>query len=96
MSYQIPLSNKAGIIVDFQGSVRFSMCRWNNIMRCWVTDFTWNNVTVLSLALRSGTNILKQYGVPFNIYVVNMASPTLDPGNFSTLTAYIVETADLA
>lgn len=96
MSYIIPLSNKVGSVIDFQGSVRFSACRWNNYMRCWVVDFSWNNVTVLSLALRSGTNILKQYGVPFNIYVVNNASPALDPGNFSTLTAYIVDPSDLA
>ena len=96
MSYIVPLSNRVGSVIDFQGSVSFTKCRWNNVMRCWVTDFTWNKVVVLSLALRSGTNMLKQYGVPFNLYIVNSAAPNLDPGNFSTLTAYIVDTADLA
>ena len=96
MSYIIPLSNKAGITTDVKGITSFGKCRWNPWMRCWVTDFRWNDAKVLSLALRAGTNILKQYGVPFNVYIVNNSSPTLDPGNFSTITAYIIEVADFA
>lgn len=91
MSYIVPLSNKAGIVVDFYGTTRFSTVRWNNIMRCWVCDFKWGSVVVDSLALRAGTNILKQYGVPFSMYVVNNGSPELDPGKFSSITAYIIE-----
>lgn len=91
MSYIVPLSNKGGIILDYQGTTRFSAVRWNNFMRCWVCDFQWNNVVVNSFALRSGTNMLKQYGVPFYLYIVNNSNNALDPGKFSSITAYIIE-----
>lgn len=91
MSYIVPLSNKGGIILDYQGTTRFSALRWNNLMRCWVCDFQWNDVVVKSFALRSGTNTLKQFGVPFSLYIINNTNPTLDPGKFTSITAYIIE-----
>ncbi|MGF6139034.1 hypothetical protein [Pseudomonas laurylsulfatiphila] len=95
MSYIVPLSNKGGIVVDFLGNTRFSTVRWNNIMRCWVCDFQWNDVVVKSFALRAGTNMLKQFGVPFYLYIVNNAEPILDPGKFTSITAYIIEEGEL-
>lgn len=91
MSYRVPLSNKGGILVDFYGSTRFSAVRWNNIMRSWVCDFSCGDIVVNSLALRAGTNLLKQFGAPFSLYVVNNGSSELDPGKFSSITAYIIE-----
>lgn len=95
MSYIVPLSNKGGIILDYQGTVRFSTVRWNNIMRCWVCNFQWNDVVVNSFALRAGVNLLKQFGVPFNLYIVNNSNPVFDPGKFSSITAYIIEEGEL-
>ena len=63
-------------------------------MRCWICDFTWEEVVVNSLALRAGTDLLKQYSVPFMLFIVNNGSPTLDPGKFSSITAYIVEPSE--
>lgn len=96
MSYIVPLSNKGGIIVDYQGTTRFSAARWNNYMRCWVCDFQWNKVVVKSLALRAGSNVLKQFGVPFLLYIMNNSDPTIDPGKFTSITAYIIEDDELA
>lgn len=91
MSYQVPLSNKNGITLDYQGLTRFSKLRWNLQMQCWVCDFQWNSVVVNSLAVRAGTNLLKQFGTPFHLYIVNNSDPTIDPSGFSTITAYIIE-----
>ena len=96
MSYIVPLSNKAGIIVDYFGTTRFSAVRWNNFMRCWVCDFQLNDIVVNSLPLRSGTDMLKQYGTPYYLYIVNNSEPTLDPGKFTSITAYIIEEGELA
>jgi hypothetical protein len=95
MSYRVPLSNKGGIVVDWYGSTRFSAVRWNNIMRCWVCDFKNGTAEINSLALRAGTDLLKQFGLPYSLYIVNNGSPGLDPGQFSSLTAYITEPGDL-
>lgn len=95
MSYIVPLSNKSGITIDYQGTTRFSAARWNNLMRCWVCDFQWNDVVVNSFALRAGTNRMKQFGVPFYLYIINNSEPTLDPGKFTSITAYIIEEGEL-
>lgn len=95
MSYVVPLSDAGGVSLDYQGNTRFSAVRWNNLMRCWVCDFQWESVLVNSLALRAGTDVLKQYGVPFYMYIVNNGSPALDPGTFSSITAYIIEPGEI-
>jgi hypothetical protein len=95
MAYKIPLSNKTGINFDYYGVNRFSALRWNTFMQCWVCDYSFDeDITVNSLALRAGINILQQFGIPFNIYIVNNSFSDLDPGNFGSLSAFIFTRED--
>lgn len=96
MGYRIPLSNKTGVTYDYKGVTTFGPCRWNSYMQCWVTDFNFEDeVIVQSFALRGGVNCLRQFNIPYSIYVVNKANNKLDPGNFSSLVALIFEEGDL-
>lgn len=96
MAYKIPLSNTKGVSFDYIGVNRFSALRWNLFMQCWVSDYSFDDdTTVYSLALRAGLNPLAQFGIPFAIYVVNNSNAELDPGNFSSLSAFIFTEADV-
>lgn len=88
----IPLSKSANIYVDYQGgSLKVGRCQWNNNMRCWMADFSYLGMTVNRVALRAGTNLMKQFNFNFGVLVVNRNQPNLDPGNFDTIVAYILD-----
>lgn len=96
MAYYIPLSKDNNITFDYKGVSIFGKLRWNKYMQCWVTNFNYEDkVIVNSLALRCGVNCLRQFGIPYSIYIVNKSNPKIDPGNFSTLAAIIFEEGDL-
>lgn len=96
MGYIIPLSNKTGITFEYKGVSTFGKVRWNYFMQCWVTDFNYEDkVIVQSLVLRGGINCLRQFNIPYSIYILNRANPKLDPGNFGSLTAVVLEESDI-
>lgn len=92
----IPLSKSANIYVDYLGgSLKFGQCFWNNNMRCWVADVAYRGVEVTRIPLRSGTNILKQFAFTFGVLIVNRNDTEVDPGNFESIVAFILDEAEI-
>jgi len=95
MAYKIQLRKGYGSTFDLDGEFKMTALRWNPYMFCWLTDITYDGRTYRSLAIRGGYNILKQFSIPFTIYVVSSTDPTIDPINFGSITMYIVEKGDI-
>lgn len=88
----IPLSKSANVYMDYLGgSLKFGKCVWNNNMRCWLSTVEYLGTKVERVALRSGANLMKQFGFKFGVLVVNNYNVSLDPGNFETATAYLLD-----
>lgn len=95
MAYKIQLRKGYGSTFDLYGKFEMTALRWNPYMFCWLTDITYDGRTFKSLAIRGGYNILKQFSIPFTIYVVSTKDPTIDPINYGSIAMYIVEEGDV-
>ena len=97
MAKRIRVERGYGNTFDYKGgTVYMSAMRWNIFTFCWICDFRYNDVSIKGLCIRGGVNILGQYGIPFNIYVVNAADVELDPIKFSGIRLFIIEPGDLS
>lgn len=97
MAQLISLSRSANVNLDYKGkSLRFTIPRWNKYNFCFTTDLSVDDETIYGVALRSGVDVLRQFDLGFNLYVINADDIPLDPITFSALRLYILEESDAA
>jgi len=96
MAKRINIKHDYGVGFDYEGkSYSLSALKWNPYTYCWLTDITVDTRVIYGVTIRSGVNILRQYGLDLNIYVINTVNITLDPIDFNTIYLFVFERGDL-
>ncbi len=96
MAQKINLQRNSNVNTEYKNyDLRFTIPRWNVYNFCFTTDITVNGETIYGVTLRAGINVVRQFNLPFTLYVINSDDILLDPITFSSIRLYILEEDDL-